>query len=227
VPSSLSWCPWAMFATWARSVDGFDVGVGSPTNPAGIEVSTWEALRSSDDRMALVALAAQGDREPPFHQLAVARAFFNEFSAGGEPPDTLLQRVNDSMYRNQVQAGDRFVGAAMLVPQGDTVLWSNAGGMQGTILRGGGTVNEFPDHGPPLGMMAGFRHEVEEIPIDSGDMILVLSGGSRGLFRGAVQALSHLDAASAEEVVARVQKAVRGAQGLDPDESTVLFLRRR
>lgn len=208
-------------------VDGFDVGVGLPENPAGIELSTWEALRLADDRLALVTLAAQGDRVPPFHQLAVARAFFTEFCRDGEPLNALLQRVNDSLYRNQVQAGDRFVGAGILVPEGDTVLWSNAGGIQGAILRQGGMVNEFPDHGPPLGMMAGFRHEVEEIPVGSGDMILVLSGGSRGLFRGAVHALSNLEGVAAGEVVARVQKAIHGVQESDPGESTVLFLRRR
>ena len=55
-------------------------------------------------------------------------------------------------------------------------------GLRCALLRADGTVNEFRDHGPPLGMMAGFQQEVEEIPIGSGDMILVLSGGSRGLF---------------------------------------------
>jgi hypothetical protein len=114
----------------------------------------------------------------------------------------------------------------MLVLQGDAVLWSNAGGIHGAVLREDGTVEEFPDHGPPLGMMAGFRHEMVEIPIGSGDMILVLSGGSRGLFRGAVQALSDLWSMAAGEVVERVQHAIRGVQESDPDEPTILFLRR-
>ena len=75
-------------------------------------------------------------------------------------------------------------------------------------------------------MMAGFQHEVEEIPIGSGDMILVLSGGSRGLFRGAVQSLSDLGSTVAGEVVKKVQQAIRGVQEVSPDEPTVLFLRR-
>jgi hypothetical protein len=75
-------------------------------------------------------------------------------------------------------------------------------------------------------MMAGFQHEVEEFPIGSGDMILVLSGGSRGLFRGAVHSLSNLQGAAAGEVVERVQQAVRGTQEAGPDEPTVIFLRR-
>ena len=207
-------------------VDGFDVAGGSAPNWSGIEVSAWEALRFSDDRVGLVALAIQGDQVPPPHQVAVTRALCMKFSLAGEPPETLLARVNDSLNGNQVPPGGQFVEAGMLVPQGDAVLWSNAGGLQCAILRTDGTFNEFPDHGPPLGMVAGFEHESERIPIGSGDMILVLSGGSRGLFRGAVAAVSNLRSTAAGEVVERVQRAIQGAQESDPDKATVLFLRR-
>ena len=207
-------------------VDGFDVAGGSAPNWSGIEVSACEALRFSDDRVGLVALALQGDRVPPPHQVAVTRALCMKFSLTGEPPETLLARVNDSLYGNQDPSGGQLVEAGMLVPQGDTVLWSNAGGLQCAILRTDGTFNEFPDHEPPLGMVAGFQHVSERIPIGSDDMILVLSGGSRGLFRGAVAAVSNLRSTAAGEVVERVQRAIRGAQESDPDKATVLFLRR-
>jgi hypothetical protein len=200
--------------------------VAVASNRSGIELSAWEALRFSPECVALLTLAVQGDRVPPIYQLAVARAFCTEFSFEGELPETLFARVNDSLYRNQIHAGDQFVAAGMLVPQGEAVLWSNAGGILGAIRRKDGTVTELPDHGPPLGMMAGFQHEVEEIPIDSGDMILIFSGGSRGIFRGAVQSLSELQTTTAAEAVERVQNAVSGAQEAGPDEPTVLFLRR-
>lgn len=206
--------------------DGFDIAVGTTPNSSGIELSAWETLSFSDERVGLMALAVQGDRLRPLHQLAVARAFFNEFSLAGEPAETLFARVNDSLYRDQVHALDQFVAVAMLVPQSDAVLWSSAGGIHGAILRSDGTVSEFPSDGPPLGMMAGFQHGVEEIPMVSGDVILVLSAVSRGHFRGAVHALSNLQKSPAGEVVERVQQAVRGAQGSDPDQTTVLFLRR-
>ena len=207
-------------------VDGFDISVGEASSSSGVELSTWEALRFSDDRLALVALAIQGDRVPPLHQLAVAQAFCTEFSLAGEQPETLLAHVNDSLYRSHLRSGDQFVATGMLIPQGDTVLWANAGGMHGAILREDGTVNELPDHGPPLGMMAGFQHEMVEMSVASGDMILVLSGGSKGLFRGAVHSLSDLRSTVAGEVMERVQQAIKGAQESDSDEPTVLFLRR-
>ena len=208
----------------APRVDGFDVAGGSAPNRSGIELSAWEALRFSDDRVGLVALALQGDRVPPLHQVAIARALCNEFSLAGEPPQTLLARVGDSLYQNQVPSGVQFVEAGMLVPHGDHVLWSNAGGLQCALLRTDGTFNEFFDHGPPLGMRAGFQPGIQKIPIGSGDMMLVLSGGSKGLFRGAVDALSRLPTRAAGEVVETVQQAIRGAKGSYADNTAVLFL---
>ena len=207
-------------------VDGFDVAGGSAPNWSGIELSAWETLRFSDDRMGLMALALHGDRVPPLHQVAIAGALCREFALAGEPPETLLARVGDSLHRNQVPSAVQFVEAGMLVPHGDDVLWYNAGGLQCALLRADGTISEFFDHGPPLGMRAGFQPEIEKIPMGSGDMILVLSGGSRGLFRGAVNALSSLQIEAAREVVERVQQAIRGAKEVYPDNATVLFLRR-
>ena len=205
---------------------GFDIVGGSAPNRSGVELNACEELHFTDARIGLVALALHGDRVPPLHQVAVTRALCAEFTLAGEPPETLLARVNDSLYVNQVSSGDQFVEAGMLVPQGDAVLWSNAGGLHCAILRTDGTFNEFPDHGPPLGMVAGFQHELEKIPISSGDMMLVLSGASRGVFRGAVDAVSNLRSTAAGEVVERVQRAIRGAQESGRDEATVLFLRR-
>jgi len=207
-------------------VTGFDVAGDSSSNRSGVELNAWEELRFSDDRVGLVALALQGDRVPPLHQVAVARALCAEYSIAGEPPEALLSRVNDSLYENQVPSGVQFVEAGMLVLQDDAVLWSNAGGLQCAVIRTDGTFNEFPDHGPPLGMVAGFQHEWEKIPISSGDMVLALSGGSKGLFRGAVEAVSNLRSTAAGEVVEKVQRAIRGTQESDADNTTVLFLRR-
>jgi len=208
-------------------VDGFDVAGGSAPNWSGVELSAWEAVRFSDDRVGLIALALQGDRVPPLHQVVIAGALCREFAFAGEPPETLFARVGDSLHRNQVPSGVQFVEAGMLVPQGDHVVWYNAGGLQCALLRTDGTIDEFFDHGPPLGMSAGSPSEVRKIPIASGDMILVLSGGSRGIFRGAVEALKSLQLGTAKKVVRRVQQAIRGAKESYPDNATVLFLRRQ
>ena len=75
-------------------------------------------------------------------------------------------------------------------------------------------------------MRAGFQPGIQKIPIGSGDLMLVLSGGSKGLFRGAVDALSRLPTRAAGEVVEKVQQAIRGAKGSNANNTAVLFLRR-
>ena len=207
-------------------VDGFDIAGGSAPNWSGIELSAWEALRFSDDRVGLVALALQGDRVPPLHHTAVARALCTELSLAGEPPETLLARVNKGLYLNQIHSRAQYVEAGILVLEGDTVLWSSAGDLQCAILRTDGTSNKFLDHGPPLGMKAGSQYEIKKISIGSGDMIFALSGSSRGLFRGAIEAMSNLQSTPAGEVVERVQQAIRGTREYYPDNAAVLFLRR-
>lgn len=207
-------------------VDGFDVAGGSAPSSTGVELNAWEELRFSDGRIGLVALGLQGDRVPPIHQVAVTRALCTEYAQAGEPPETLLARVGDNLYRNQVPSAVQFVEAGMLVPHGDTVLWANSGGLQCALLRGDGTYSEFLEHGPPLGMRVGFQPGIKKIPIGSGDMMLVLSGGSRGLFRGAVDAVSSSTVREAGEVVVRVQQAIREDHASQADNVTVLFLRR-
>ena len=46
-------------------VAGFDVAGGSAPNRSGVELSAWEELGFTDDRVGLVALALQGNRVPP------------------------------------------------------------------------------------------------------------------------------------------------------------------
>lgn len=68
------------------SYDSIEAYFGSHApSGSGVELSAWEALRFSDDRVGLVALALQGDRVPPLDQVAFARALCNEFSLAGEP----------------------------------------------------------------------------------------------------------------------------------------------
>jgi len=79
---------------------------------------------------------------------------------------------------------------------------------------------------PPLGMMASFQHEVEEIPIGSGDMILVLSGAPGDSSGGQSIHCRTYRALRPERWWKRFSKPLGGAQEVSPDGPTVLFLRR-
>ena len=75
-------------------------------------------------------------------------------------------------------------------------------------------------------MLDGFQYGTEEFQIGTGDMVIVLSTGSTGLFRGAADLVSTLQQKPAGEVVATVHKAIRKLQGDDSEETTVLFMRK-
>ena len=80
--------------------------------------------------------------------------------------------------------------------------------------------------GPPLGMLDGFQYGTQEYEIGTGDMVIVVSTVSTGLFRGAADLVSTLQQKPAGEVVATVHKAIRKLQGEDTQEITVLFMRK-
>ena len=75
-------------------------------------------------------------------------------------------------------------------------------------------------------MMDGFRFGTQDVSIGVGDMIVVLSHGSTGLFRGAADLVATLQQKPAGEVVSTVHTAIRKAQGEEADETTVLFMRK-
>lgn len=216
----------AILPRGAPTVEGFDISAGTMLEDSGTGRTAWETVRFSDGRVGLVAMAVHGDGLPPAHQLALARAFLNEFARTGESTESLFARVNDGLSHNETPGVDQTVAAGMLVPGDGSVLWSGAGDVQGAVIRRDGTLDEFPSHGPPLGMLDGFQYGTQEYEIGTGDVVIVLSTGSTGLFRGAADLVSTLQRKPAGEVVATLYKAIRKLQGENAEETTVLFMRK-
>ena len=102
--------------------------------------------------------------------------------------------------------------------------------MPGGIIRRDDTFEQFGAHGPPLGMMGGFKYNVQSFALNVGDTAFVLSHGSQGLFLGAADLLAQLHGKLAGEMVPSlhkaIRKAIRKAQGDDRTETSVLFVRK-
>jgi len=210
----------------APTADGFDIAAGTMLEESGGGRTVWETVRFSDGGAGLVAMTVHGDGLPPAHQLGLARAFLNDYARTGQEAESLLARVNDGLSHNETPGVDQTVAAGLLVPGDGSVLWSGAGGVQGAVIRREGTLDEFPSHGPPLGMLDGFQYGTQQYQIGTGDMVIVLSTASTGLFRGAADLVSTLQQKPAGEVVATVHKAIRKLQGDNAEEITVLFMRK-
>jgi len=210
----------------APRVAGFDVAAGTTVEESGRGGSVWDWLTLGDGRTALITLDVRQDGFPPAHHLGVTRAVLRGLAGSHATIPELLARSNDALSFAAVDGLDQFVEAGMLVMGQDGVEWGSAGRVPGGIIRRDGTFDEFGAHGPPLGMMSGFKYAVQSFHMGSGDTAFVLSHASPGLFMGAADLMAQLHGKPAGEVVSTLHRAIRKAQGEQRTETSVLYARR-
>lgn len=210
----------------APRVDGYDVAAGTTTEETGHGVSVWDWMPLGDGRVAVLTLDVRQDGFPPAHHLGTARAVLRGLAADHATVSDLLAKANDVLAAAAIEGLDQFVEAAVLVAAPDGIEWASAGRVPGGIIRRDGTFEEFGAHGPPLGMMDGFKYNAQKFTMNAGDTAFVLSHGSQGLFLGAADLVAQLHGKPAGEVVATLHKAIRKAQGEQRLETSVLYARR-
>jgi len=210
----------------APRVEGFDVAAGTTTEDSGRGGSVWDWLTLGDGRTALLTLDVRQDGFPPAHHLGVARAVLRGLAGSHATAPELLAKSNDALSSAAIDGLDQFVEVGILVMSREGVEWASAGRVPGGIIRRDGTFEEFGAHGPPLGMMGGFKYIVQSFHMGSGDTAFVLSHASQGLFMGAADLMAQLHGKPAGEVVSTLHKAIRKAQGDQRSETSVLYARR-
>lgn len=215
----------AMLPGAVPGAPGFDVAAGTMLEDEGRSNTLWDALPLGDGRTALLALEVKAQGDPPAHVLGMARAALRA-AADGRPLPELLARVNHALAGVHTEGIDQFVDCAVVVPGDGEVEWSCAGRIPAAVLGRDGSFHALGSHGPPLGMLEGFRYGTERAAVVSGSSLLVLAGGSVGLFRGAADLVAEVQEKTAGEVVGIVHRAVRRAHGDTPREVSVLFLRK-
>ena len=216
----------ALLPRSAPRVDGYDLAGGTAVEPSSPGATVWSHFALEDGRTAMAALSVQSHGSPPALTLAVSRAFLTESARGADSPDKILASVNDMLARSAPEGSDQMAACGVLVPDPDGVRWACAGTLHGGVIRRDGTFDELQSHGPPLGMLQGFQYGVSSLDLGPGDEVVVMTGASPGLFRGAADLVASLHGKPAGEVVSTVHRAIRKAQPDEPAETTVLFLRK-
>jgi len=211
----------------APRVKGYDIAAGTLLEEDGRGGTVWDFARLKDDRIALLTLNVQGEGLPPGHYLALARSLVRELGKDQQGLKGLLARVNSGLAAAVVEGMEQYVEAGILLPWDGHLEWVGAGRCLGGIIRRSGILEEFSTHGPPLGMLEGFRYETQRFELGVGDAVSVLSEASPGIFRGAADLVASLQGKPVGEIVATVQKALRKAQPRDPGETSILFVRRQ
>ena len=204
---------------------GFDVAAGSMSGEAGPANTVWDAFPFGDGRTAFLVMEVKAPGHPPAHLLGMARAALRA-AADGRGLAEVLARANGALAGVHTEGIDQFVDCAVVLPGEGTIEWSAAGKVPAGILGREGTFQELGSHGPPLGMLDGFRYGTEQATMGSGSSLLALAGGSMGLFRGAADLVAEVQGKTAGEVVGTVHRAVRRAHPDGSREVSVLFLRK-
>lgn len=204
---------------------GFDIAAGTMLEEQGPANTVWDTVALGDGRTAFLVMEVKTPGHPPAHLLGMARAALRA-AADGRSLASIMERVNAALAGVHAKGIDQFVDCAVVVPGEGMVEWACAGRIPAGVLGRDGTFQPLGSHGPPLGMMEGFRYGTEEAAMVSGSSLLVLAGGSIGLFRGAADLVAEVQEKTAGEVVAIVHKAVRRANAASSREVSVLFLRK-
>ncbi len=210
----------------APRLEGYDIAAGTTAEEHGRGNTVWDAVQLADDRTALVVMDVRSDGLPPAHLLGMTRAALRAAAPDASGPGELLARANASLATVMADTTNQFVECALVVPGADGVDWAAAGRIPAGVLGRGGTLEMLSAHGPPLGMLEGFRYGSEVTPLGVGDALLVLSTASAGLFRGAADLVVQVQEKTAGDVVATVHRGLRRAQGETPPEVSVLYLRK-
>jgi hypothetical protein len=208
-------------------VPGYDIAAGTSLEPDGHGSSIWDWFALPDGGTALVTLSATPGDFPASHSLAMVRAFLRELS--WERPDvgSLFRRVNTAVARTFASGIEGPVDCGVLVLGGERTSWLGAGSVHGGVLRRDGRLEEFAPGGPPLGLLDGFHYGATDVSFHAADVIVSMSHGARGLFRGAADVVADLHGKPAGVVVSKLQTALQNAQIQGTGEHSVLFVRKK
>lgn len=210
----------------APKVEGYEIAAGTTLEYHGEGRTVWDTFLLRDGPTALVSLHVRGRDLPPSHYLGLARTLMRQAARDGEELEAVLRRTDEALADGAIEGADHFVDAGVLVLADEGAVWTGAGRPAGAVVRRDGELEELPSHGPPLGMMGGFRYGSHPISLALGDAVLVLSQASKGLLRGATDLVAGLRGKPVGEVVSTVHKALRKAHPAGTPETTVLFVRR-
>ncbi len=210
----------------APRLEGYEIAAGTTTEESGRGGSVWDWIGMDDGRVALLTLDVRQDGFPAAYHLGAARAVLRALVVEEPRLERLLARANDALSASAVEGLDQFVEVGFLLADAEGITWASAGRVPGGIIRREGSFEEFGTHGPPFGMMGGFKYNVQRFEMNVGDTAFVLSHGSQGLFLGAADLVAQLHGKPAGEVVGTLHRAIRKAKGEDRTETSVLYVRK-
>ncbi len=208
-------------------ISGASVAAGTALSTTGDGRTVWLTLSLTGGRTGFGVLQIQGDTQglPPAHHLAVVRALLMEAARTAHTPGEVLARVNEGLLAGAGPGGAVNVELALAVVGDGRVEWASAGTVGGAMVKRDGSLQEMPSHGPPLGVLPGFTYGVKSVELAAGDQVLVVSGATGGLLRGAADLVSQRKDRDVGEVVGLLHRAIQKAHDDEDYEVSAVLIR--
>jgi phosphoserine phosphatase RsbU/P len=217
-------------------VEGFEfAGWSRPARHVGGDY--YDVRQAEDGAVHLVLGDVSGKGMPAALLVATLHSALRLLLAARPFDADLVARLNRHIA--EASASNKFITmtAARLEPVSASVSYVNAGHNPPLLVRRGGSVEELPPGGMPLGIFCGAEYQLAEVGLDPGDLLCIFSDGITecetpdaeeygpdrltDLLRGFADR-------PLEEIVRHIDEAVVrfAAGGPQGDDQTVVLLRR-
>ena len=131
-----------------------------------------------EEHVALVVADVSGKGVPAALFMMMTKIMINNYAMMGLSPKEILERVNDSICKNNKNEMFVTVWLGILTYATGHVVASNAGHESPAIKRMGGTYEILQDpHNLVIGAMGGMPYDEYEFYLDKGDSLFVYSDG--------------------------------------------------
>jgi phosphoserine phosphatase RsbU/P len=108
---------------------------------------------------------------------ASVQAAFQAWAGENFPPDKLLRRLNDLVFRRT--SPEKFITLieALYDPETGSVVYTNAGHNPGVLIRSTGEHELLSSHGMPLGLFPGRLYSAGSLTLAPGDLLVLYTDG--------------------------------------------------
>ncbi len=108
---------------------------------------------------------------------ASVQAAYQAWAGENFPPDRLLSRLNDLVFRRT--SPEKFITMITVLfdPATGSAVWANAGHNAGLLVRADSASERLTAHGPPLGLFPGKVYGSGSLTLGAGDLLVLYTDG--------------------------------------------------
>jgi phosphoserine phosphatase RsbU/P len=144
----------------------------------GVSGDYYEVVERADGREVVLMIA---DVSGKGMAASLLTASLQALSSGpiedGLPPEEICARLSRLLYRRTPPEKYATAFLGVLEPATGLLRYTNAGHNPPLVVRAGGSLEELPPTGVPLGLLPGARYAAREVALSPGDTLVLYTDG--------------------------------------------------